>query len=93
MGLPDLFFLGSKAIGALFTPSNFLITIGIAGLILSLGRYRPFGQKLLTVCVAGLAICGFLPVGKLLILPIETRFPAWTANEGAPDGIVILGGI
>jgi uncharacterized SAM-binding protein YcdF (DUF218 family) len=87
-----LFFLVSKTIGALFTPSNFLIAIGIVGLILILGRYRPLGQRLLAVCVAGFVICGFLPVGNLLILPIETRFPAWTANGGAPDGIVILGG-
>ena len=87
-----LFFLVSKTIGALFTPSYFLIAIGIVGLILILSRYRPLGQKLLAVCVAGFVICGFLPVGNLLILPIETRFPAWTANGGAPDGIVILGG-
>jgi uncharacterized SAM-binding protein YcdF (DUF218 family) len=87
-----LFFPVSKTIGALFTPSNFLIAIGIAGLILILSRYRPLGQKLLAVCVAGFAICGFLPIGNLLVLPIETRFPAWTANGGRPDGIVILGG-
>jgi len=87
-----LFFLASKTIGALSTPSYFLIAIGIVGLILILSRYRPLGQKLLAVCVAGFVICGFLPVGNLLILPIETRFPAWTPNGGAPDGIVILGG-
>jgi uncharacterized SAM-binding protein YcdF (DUF218 family) len=87
-----LFFLVSKTIGALFTPSNFLIAIGILGLILILSRYRPLGQTLLAVCVAGFVICGFLPIGNLLILPIETRFPAWTANGGVPDGIVILGG-
>ena len=87
-----MFFLASKTIGALSTPSYFLIAIGIVGLILILSRYRPLGQKLLAVCVAGFVICGFLPVGNLLILPIETRFPAWTANGGAPDGIVILGG-
>lgn len=88
----NLFFLVSKTIGALFTPSYFLIATGIVGLILILSRYRPLGQKLLAVCVAGFVLCGFLPVGNLLILPIETRFPAWTANGGAPDGIVILGG-
>lgn len=88
----NLFFLVSKTIGALFIPSYFLIAIGIVGLILILSRYRPLGQKLLAVCVAGFVICGFLPVGNLLMLPIETRFPAWTTNGGAPDGIVILGG-
>lgn len=87
-----LFFLASKTIGTLFTPSNFLITIGVLGLILILGRYRPLGQKLLVVCVAGFAVCGFLPIGNLLLLTIETRFPVWNANGAAPDGVVILGG-
>jgi uncharacterized SAM-binding protein YcdF (DUF218 family) len=92
IGDGSLFFLVSKTIGALLTPSNFLIAIGIAGLILILSRYRRLGQKLLVVCVAGFAICGFLPIGNLVMLPIETRFPAWTGDGGAPDGIVILGG-
>jgi uncharacterized SAM-binding protein YcdF (DUF218 family) len=68
------------------------MAIGVAGLILLRSRYRRLGQKLLAVCVAGFVICGFLPVGNLLILTIETRFPAWTVDGGAPDGIVILGG-
>ena len=87
-----MFFLASKTIGALLTPSTFLITIGIAGLVLTLGRHRSLGQKALVFCVAGFAICGFLPVGNLLLLSIETRFPVWNASRGAPDGIVILGG-
>jgi len=91
-GTGKLFFLASKTVGALLTPSNFLITIGVLGLALILGRYRPLGQKLLVICVAGFAICGFLPIGNLLLLTIETRFPAWNDNGAAPDGIVILGG-
>jgi len=87
-----LFFIVSKTIGALFTASNILIVIGIAGLILIISRYRSLGQKLLIVCVAGFVICGFLPIGSFLIFPIETRFPAWAGGGAAPDGIIILGG-
>jgi uncharacterized SAM-binding protein YcdF (DUF218 family) len=87
-----MYFLVSKIIGNFFSPSNFLITIGILGLILVFSRYRCLGQRLLAVCVAGFVVCGFLPVGSFLILPIETQFPNWSANGGAPDGIVILGG-
>src|SRR5262249_5237039 len=32
------------------------------------------------------------PLGNLLLYPLESRFPAWSATEGAPDGIVVLGG-
>jgi uncharacterized SAM-binding protein YcdF (DUF218 family) len=39
-----------------------------------------------------LAICGFSPLGKLLLYPLESRFPPWDAARGAPDGIVVLGG-
>jgi uncharacterized SAM-binding protein YcdF (DUF218 family) len=87
-----LFFLVSKTIGTVFIPSNLLITLGSVGLILIFSRYRSLSQKLLAVCVAGFVVCGFLPVGSFLLFPIETRFPAWSANDGAPDGIVVLGG-
>jgi uncharacterized SAM-binding protein YcdF (DUF218 family) len=38
-----------------------------------------------------LAICGFSPVGNLVLYPLEQRFPPWDALHGAPDGIVVLG--
>jgi hypothetical protein len=40
-----------------------------------------------------LAILGFPPVGNALILPLESRFPPWDAAGGAPDGIIVLGGV
>jgi uncharacterized SAM-binding protein YcdF (DUF218 family) len=39
-----------------------------------------------------LAICGFSPLGRLLLYPLESRFPPWDAARGAPDGIIVLGG-
>jgi uncharacterized SAM-binding protein YcdF (DUF218 family) len=87
-----MFFLISKTIGAMLIPSNLLITIGVLGLILIRGRYSTLGRKLLIVCVAGFIVCGVLPTGYLLLNPIETRFPTWSSANGAPDGIVVLGG-
>src|SRR5262249_43802220 len=40
-----------------------------------------------------LAILGLSPVGNLLIIPLENRFPPWEAARGAPDGIIVLGGV
>jgi hypothetical protein len=34
----------------------------------------------------------FAPLGKLLLYPLEQRFPPGDAARGAPDGIVVLGG-
>lgn len=87
-----MFFLISKTIGAMLIPSTFLITIGLVGLILICSRYRSLGRKMLVLCVAGFVVCGFSPIGNLLLVPIETRFPVWDAKNGAPDGIVVLSG-
>src|SRR4051794_33358745 len=35
---------------------------------------------------------GYLPIGKLLLLPLETRFAAWKPADGTPAGIIVLGG-
>src|SRR6202040_615900 len=55
-------------------------------------RFASLGRKLLVASVLLLAICGFSPLGKLLLYPLESRFPPWDAARGAPDGIIVLGG-
>jgi uncharacterized SAM-binding protein YcdF (DUF218 family) len=87
-----LFFLLSKTIGVLLIPSSFIIAIGALGLILIWSRYRSLGQKLLACCVAALLICGYLPIGILLLVPLETRFSPWKAEDGEPAGLIVLGG-
>jgi uncharacterized SAM-binding protein YcdF (DUF218 family) len=73
-------------------PVNFLIAVGVVGAILLFTRWAPLGRRLLVISVALLAIMGFSPLGKLLLYPLEQRFPPWDASRGAPDGIVVLGG-
>jgi uncharacterized SAM-binding protein YcdF (DUF218 family) len=87
-----LFFFFSKTIGVMLLPSNFLIGIGLAGVLLLLTRFAPLGRKLVVASIVLLAICGFSPLGHLLLYPLESRFPPWDATRGAPDGIVVLGG-
>src|SRR5712672_3041127 len=73
-------------------PTNFLIGVGLFGAILLATRFTSLGRKLLIASVVLLAICGFSPLGKLVLYPLESRFPSWDAARGAPDGIVVLGG-
>ncbi len=87
-----VFFFLSKTVGIMLLPSNFLIGVGIVGLILLLTRLASLGRKLTAASVLLLAICGFSPVANLLLYPLESRFPPWDASRGAPDGIVVLGG-
>ena len=87
-----MFFVLSKTLGIMLLPTNFLIGFGLLGAILLATRFASLGRKLLIASIALLAICGFSPLGKWLLYPLESRFPPWDAARGAPDGIVVLGG-
>jgi len=87
-----LFFGLSKTIGILLLPINLLIVLGVLGVLLLVTRWARFGRLLLAASMLLLALCGFSPLGNMLIYPLETRFPPWDASHGAPDGIVVLGG-
>ena len=87
-----LFFVLSKTIGIMLLPTNFLIGIGVIGALLLATRMASAGRKLLVFAIVLFAICGFSPLGNLLLYPLEQRFPPWDAARGAPAGIVVLGG-
>ncbi|HEU0082857.1 MAG TPA: YdcF family protein [Bradyrhizobium sp.] len=87
-----MFFALSKTLGVMLLPSNLLIGLGLAGVILLFTRFASHGRRLVTGSVVLLAICGWSPLGSLLLVPLEQRFPPWDAARGAPDGIVVLGG-
>ena len=87
-----MFFILSKTIGIMLLPTNFLIGIGVLGALLLATRIAPAGRKLLIASVMLLAICGFSPLGYLLLYPLEQQFPPWDAAGSAPAGIVVLGG-
>jgi uncharacterized SAM-binding protein YcdF (DUF218 family) len=87
-----VFFVLSKTIGVISMPSNLMIGIGLLGVILCVTRFASFGRKLMVASIVLLAIFGFSPVGYWLLYPLETRFPPWNPAQGAPDGIIVLGG-
>jgi uncharacterized SAM-binding protein YcdF (DUF218 family) len=92
VGDSALFFFLSKTLGIMLLPSNFLIGLGLVGGILLLTRFASLGRKLVMASLVLLAICGFSPLGNVLMYPLEQRFPPWDDTRGAPDGIVVLGG-
>jgi uncharacterized SAM-binding protein YcdF (DUF218 family) len=87
-----VFFVLSKTLGVLILPTNVLLLLGLAGALLLLTRFCALGRKCLVLSIVLLAICGFSPLGNLLLYPLESRFPQWDASGGAPDGIIVLGG-
>jgi uncharacterized SAM-binding protein YcdF (DUF218 family) len=87
-----LFFTLSKTVGFLLLPTNFLIGVGFIGAVLMFTRFASLGRKLVIAAVLLLVICGLSPLGSALLYPLEQRFPPWDAAQGAPDGIIVLGG-
>jgi uncharacterized SAM-binding protein YcdF (DUF218 family) len=87
-----MFFTLSKTAGFFALPSNLLISIGVLGVILLCTQFRRIASWLIVTSVVLIALAGFSPLGNLLMLPLEQRFPPWDASRGAPDGIIVLGG-
>jgi uncharacterized SAM-binding protein YcdF (DUF218 family) len=88
-----MFFVLSKTVAFLLLPSNLIFSIGLLSILLMATRWRRVGARLALAGFVLLAVFGYLPVGKLLIHPLENRFPPWDASRAAPDGIVVLGGV
>ena len=87
-----MFFILSKTLGFVALPSNLLIAIGLVGTLLLCTRYTRLASWLVVTSLVLLALTGLSPLGNVLILPLEQRFPPWDASRGSPDGIVVLGG-
>lgn len=87
-----MFFVLSKTLGFFAVPSNLLTAVGLVGLALLLTRFRRLASWLIVTSLVLIAFVGYSPLGRILILPLEDRFPPWNPAQGSPDGIVVLGG-
>lgn len=87
-----MFFALSKTLGVMMLPTNVLIGLLVLGALLCVMRLARLGRGLVIAAILLLVVCGFSPLGNLLLYPLESRFPACDASAGAPDGIIVLGG-
>jgi uncharacterized SAM-binding protein YcdF (DUF218 family) len=87
-----MFFILSKILALLATPSNFIGVLFFIGLLLFALQWPAPAQRLVTVGIVLLMLFGFLPLGSLLLLPLTERFPAWSNHGGDPTGMIVLGG-
>jgi uncharacterized SAM-binding protein YcdF (DUF218 family) len=87
-----MFFVLSKTVAILLLPSNLLMLLAVLGVLLLLTRWRRAGAILASAAIVVMALVSFLPLGAALLQPIESRFPRWSPANGAPDGIIVLGG-
>ena len=89
--MDTVFFIGSKIIGALLRADTWIV-IALAGIVLALltgRRHIALGISSLTLSL--LVALSIMPVGDLLLQPIERRYPA-NPSLDAVSGIIVLGG-
>ena len=85
-------YLVGKLAWILLRPSNLLLLLALAGLVILAASRRRRGLGLLASALLATSACGFLPVGSWLTLPLENRFPPPTPPPERVDGVVVLGG-
>ena len=87
-----MFYFISKIVWFFLTPSNALVALALAGLLLMRTRRAVLGQRLAWAGAGGLLLAGLSPLGNAIILPLEERFPAYRYDGTPVAGIVVLGG-
>jgi uncharacterized SAM-binding protein YcdF (DUF218 family) len=88
-----LFFTLSKVFAFLASPGNVMLMLGVIGVVLMPTRFARMGRRLAALAIVLLAVAGYTPVGRMLLVPLEQQFPPWSQGPGpAPTGIVVLGG-
>jgi uncharacterized SAM-binding protein YcdF (DUF218 family) len=87
-----MFFYASKILLFLFRPSSFIVLLIVAGAVLAAGRRWPLlGRRLLAAGIVLLLVVALSPLGNLLVLPLEERFPRGPLPAGV-TAILVLGG-
>jgi uncharacterized SAM-binding protein YcdF (DUF218 family) len=89
--MSTVFFIAAKLMGALLRPDTWIV-IALAVIVLALILQR----RRVALWVSGitlvvLVVLSVLPIGNLLLQPIERSYPAHP-SVGRVDGIIVLGG-
>jgi len=87
-----MFFLISKVFAFFTLPSNIAISLVFLGALMLFTRFARAGRRLLLLGCILIVIVGVSPLGRVMTIALEDRFPAWDASRGAPTGFIVLGG-
>ena len=74
------------------SPINLLLFAALIGVLLCYGRRARSGRGLALAAILILVVAATLPLGVLLIAPLEDRFPLPPPDLPPPEGIIVLGG-
>ena len=87
-----MLFIISKLLWMLLAPSMLLLILAWLGLLLLFWHRRRAGLACLVVSLGAVALIAFLPIGDVMMAPLENRFPEVTTLPADVTGIVVLGG-
>jgi len=89
----DIFFIASKLGWFILTPSNFLLALALAGLVMArmLPARPALGLRIAGAGALGLALLAFTPLPNAMMALLERRFPPITSDTEIA-GVVLLGG-
>ena len=69
-------FVMSQLAGHLLSPTGMILALAVIALLLQTTPWRRLGAGLALTVAGVLVAIGLLPVGQLLLQPLENRFPA-----------------
>jgi len=87
-----MFFILSKLVWFVVSPVNLVILLGLLAALLSFTRFARPARWLGLAALGGLALMAFSPLPRLVMWPLENRFPQQEAAKGPVAGIIVLGG-
>jgi uncharacterized SAM-binding protein YcdF (DUF218 family) len=86
-----MFFVISKLVGLITTPSTAVFLIGFLGMLVLVFGHRRLGIGLFVLSTLLTLILGQTPVANMPLAVLEDRFPQANLTE-APTGVIMLGG-
>jgi len=84
--------MASRIVGFLLPAANLFAFLTIAGVIALFTRHARMARIALVGVAVAYLLCGWGPLGTILIRPLEDCFPVPSDKILAPRGIIILGG-
>lgn len=87
-----MFFVLSKLVWFVFSPVNFVILLVGFAALLGFTRFARPARWLALSAAVSLGLMAFSPLARIVIRPLEDRFPQQDAAKGPVAGIVVLGG-
>jgi uncharacterized SAM-binding protein YcdF (DUF218 family) len=87
-----MFFVLSKLVWFVLSPVNLAILLALLAACLAFTRFAWLARWIGLVSLAVLALMAFSPLPRLVMWPLENRFPQQDATKGPVAGIIVLGG-